>query len=333
MALLDIRHLHVSFRTYRGVLEALHDVSLTVEAGETVGIVGESGCGKSVTAQSVMKLLPRGAAVYDQGEVYWRGQNILPWSERDMNRLRGRDMAMVFQDPMTALNPVLTIGDQLEEGLRLHRNLQKKEVQREALDLLQAVGITSPEKRLRQYPHELSGGMRQRCLIAMALSCSPRLLFADEPTTALDVTTEAQVLALIQSLQQKMGMAVVLISHNLGIVAQMCRRIYVMYAGCVVETGTAEDIFYRPAHPYTQGLLASLPDPDHKDKPLQGIAGQAPDLFHMPSGCRFFRRCPQAMRICMTSMSPMYEIGPGHSAACWILSPERRRFCGTKHTD
>lgn len=235
-----------------------------------------------------------------------------------MNHLRGRDMAMIFQDPMTSLNPVLTIGTQLCEGIALHQHLGRKACQAKALELLKAVGLTSPEKRLHQYPHELSGGMRQRCLIAMALSCSPRLLFADEPTTALDVTTEAQVLDVLKRLQAELGMAVVLISHNLGVIAQMCRRIYVMYAGVVVEEGTADDIFYRPAHPYTKGLLASLPDPSQKDKALTGIPGQAPDLFHMPQGCRFYPRCPRAMKACMEAAPPREEAGPGHYYRCWL---------------
>ena len=325
--LLEIDGLSVSFRTYRGVLEGLHDVSWQVYPGETVGIVGESGCGKSITAQSAMKLLPEETAMYTNGHIYWDGRDILPLREKEMNALRGRQMAMVFQDPMTSLNPVLTIGSQIREGLDAAKFNSRRERDERALALLQAVGITNPEKRLGQYPHELSGGMRQRCLIAMALAGEPRLLFADEPTTALDVTTEAQVLALIQELQKRLGMAVVLISHNLGVIAQMCRRVYVMYAGCVVEEGAVEDIFYRPAHPYTQGLLASLPDPSRPDKELTGIDGQAPDLFRMPTGCRFYRRCPQAMRVCTHRLPPPYELGGGHRAACWLLCPERRKGC------
>lgn len=316
--LLDISHLSISFQTYRGTLEAIHNVSIHVYQGETVGIVGESGCGKSVTSQAAMKLLPAVSAEYTNGHIYWDGCDVVPLPEKQMNALRGKDMAMVFQDPMTSLNPVFTIGEQLEEGLRIHSRLSEAERKAKALELLRAVGMTSPAERLRQYPHELSGGMRQRCLIAMAISCEPRLLFADEPTTALDVTTEAQVLELLRQLQEQTGMAMVLISHNLGVIAQMCRRVYVMYAGCVVETGSAEDIFYRPAHPYTQGLLASLPDTAHKDKILVGIAGQTPDLFHMPKGCRFFRRCPHAMRICTYALPGLREIGRGHYNACWL---------------
>lgn len=327
--LLSIDNLSISFRTYRGVLEATHQVSLVVDAGETVGIVGESGCGKSVTAHAVMKLLPGDSAIYSSGHIFWDGRDIRSLDESAMNRLRGRDMAMIFQDPMTALNPVLTIGDQVEEGLRQH-HMSRQEARRKALSLLREVGITSPERRLYQYPHELSGGMRQRCLIAMALSCEPRLLFADEPTTALDVTTEAQVLQLLKKLQAEHQMAVVLISHNLGVIAQMCRRVYVMYAGVVVETGRVEDIFDHPAHPYTKGLLASLPDPAHKDKVLTGIAGQAPDLFHMPSGCRFYPRCPRAMRICAHMAPPVYEREIGHTVACWLFCPERE-VCHGSH--
>ena len=322
--LLKISDLSVSFQTYRGILEALHHVSLYVQAGETVGIVGESGCGKSVTSQAVMKLLPEETTRYTSGSIEWMGNDILPLSESKINRMRGRDMAMIFQDPMTALNPVLTIGDQVMEGIRRVQQITRKEAQKKAIELLRHVGITSPEKRFAQYPHELSGGMRQRSLIAMALAGQPKLLFADEPTTALDVTTEAQILALLQQLQHDTGMAVILISHNLGVIAQMCQRIYVMYAGTVVEEGAAADIFYRPVHPYTKGLLASLPDPNHKNKMLHGIAGQAPDLFHMPQGCRFFRRCPYAMRICTKQLAPKYPIEGNHYASCWLIAPERK---------
>lgn len=321
--LLDIQDLSVSFRTYRGVLEAVHQVSIHVDAGEVVGIVGESGCGKSVTSQGVMKLLPPKRTFYKGGHIYWDGTDILPWPEEKLNTLRGSDMAMVFQDPMTALNPVLTIGDQITEGIRSNERVTKKAAYQRALSLLEDTGITSPEKRLHQYPHELSGGMRQRCLIAMALACSPRLLFADEPTTALDVTTEAQVLQMLRHLQERRNMAIVLISHNLGVIAQMCQRVYVMYAGTVVEEGSVESIFYRPEHPYTKGLLASLPDPDHKDRPLVGIPGQAPDLFHMPGGCRFCPRCPEAMHICLKEAPPLYEREEGHGVSCWLYCKER----------
>jgi oligopeptide/dipeptide ABC transporter ATP-binding protein len=321
--ILDIKDLSIAFHTYRGVMEAVHRVSIFVDAGETIGIVGESGCGKSVTAQAVMQLLPKDNTIYAGGTIHWRDRDVLALDDRQMDKLRGKEMAMVFQDPMTSLNPVLTIGDQVCEGMIHHSGLSRKEAQQKALSLLQAVGLTSPEKRFAQFPHELSGGMRQRCLIATALACSPKLIFADEPTTALDVTTEAQVLTLLRSLQKEMGMAIVLISHNLGIIAQMCHRVYVMYAGCVVEEGTVADIFDASVHPYTQGLLASLPDPNNKDKALTGIAGQAPDLFHVPDGCRFYPRCHKAMRICMREEPPVYDLGNNHRAACWLLCPER----------
>lgn len=322
--LLEVKNLSIAFRTYRGILEAVHNVSISVNQGQTIGIVGESGCGKSVTAHAVMKLLPEETTIYANGQITWDGQDILSRTDAEMNLLRGSEMAMIFQDPMTALNPVLTIGDQICEGLFLHGKMHGQEAEKHAIGLLQAVGITSPEKRFHQYPHELSGGMRQRCLIAMALACSPRLLFADEPTTALDVTTESQVLDLLRSLQKEMGMAVVLISHNLGVIAQMCHYVYVMYAGCIVEEGPVEAIFDSSAHPYTKGLLASLPDPDNKDKVLTGIAGQAPDLFHLSEGCRFYPRCHCAMRICTREAAPEYTVGEGHKASCWLLCPERR---------
>ncbi|WP_101912504.1 ABC transporter ATP-binding protein [Megasphaera vaginalis (ex Bordigoni et al. 2020)] len=321
--LLEIAGLSVSFRTYRGLLEAVHGVSLQVYAGETVGIVGESGCGKSVTTQSVMKLLPRKETVYTGGTITWDGKDITQYDEQAMNRLRGKEMTMIFQDPMTALNPVLSIGSQLREALRTQRRLSPAAAATASLELLRAVGLTAPEKRLRQYPHELSGGMRQRCLIALALACRPRLLFADEPTTALDVTTEAQVLALLENLQRELQMAVVLVSHNLGVIAQLCRRVYVMYAGTVVEEGMTETLFVAPAHPYTQGLLASLPDPENREKKLIGIDGQAPDLFHYSRGCRFCLRCPQAMCICSRREPPTYELRNGQKVSCWLYCPER----------
>ena len=327
--ILKVNNLHVSFRTLDGIVDAVRGVTFDLKRGETLAIVGESGSGKSVSMKAINRVLPRKNTIFGKdGEIIYEGKNLLSLPEEEMESIRGRKIAMIFQDPMTALNPVLTIGNQIEEGLR-HHAMSRQEAEQKALSLLQEVGITSPERRLHQYPHELSGGMRQRCLIAMALSCEPRLLFADEPTTALDVTTEAQVLQLLRTLQQKHQMAVVLISHNLGVIAQMCRRVYVMYAGVVVETGRVEDIFDHPAHPYTKGLLASLPDPAHKDKVLTGIAGQAPDLFHMPRGCRFYPRCSHAMRICARTVPPAYEQETGHTAACWLLCPEREVYHGS----
>lgn len=321
--LLEVDNISVSFATPHGQVEAVHGVSFYIDEGETVGIVGESGCGKSVTSQTVMKLLPPSVSKLTSGRIIWDGFNIENFSEREMNTLRGKDMAMVFQDPMTSLNPVLTVGEQIEEGLRLHLHLSKKEAAEEAVRLLQSVGISGASQRVRSYPHELSGGMRQRCLIAAAIACKPRLLFADEPTTALDVTTEAQVLNVLQQMQEDLHMAVLLISHNLGVIARMCRRVYVMYAGTVVEEATTERLFDEPAHPYTKGLLSSLPALHDKGEILKGIGGQAPDLFHLPQGCRFFSRCRDGMRICERLEPPTFDLGKGQKASCWLYSPER----------
>ena len=321
--LLEVDHISVSFATPRGPVEAVHGVSFYLDEGETVGIVGESGCGKSVTCQTVMKLLPPSVSKLTSGRISWDGFNIENFSEREMNTLRGKEMAMVFQDPMTSLNPVLTVGEQIEEGLRLHLRLSKKEAAEEAVRLLHAVGISEASQRVRSYPHELSGGMRQRCLIAAAIACKPRLLFADEPTTALDVTTEAQVLNVLQQMQEELHMAVLLISHNLGVIARMCRRVYVMYAGTVVEEATTERLFDEPAHPYTKGLLSSLPALHDKGEILKGIGGQAPDLFHLPQGCRFFSRCRDGMRICERLEPPTFDLEKGQRVACWLYSPER----------
>lgn len=321
--LLEVDHISVSFATPRGPVEAVHGVSFYLDEGETIGIVGESGCGKSVTSQTVMKLLPPSVSKLTSGRISWDGFNIENFSEREMNTLRGKEMAMVFQDPMTSLNPVLTVGEQIEEGLRLHLRLSKKEAAEEAVRLLQAVGISEASQRVRSYPHELSGGMRQRCLIAAAIACKPRLLFADEPTTALDVTTEAQVLNVLQQMQEELHMAVLLISHNLGVIARMCRRVYVMYAGTVVEEATTERLFAEPAHPYTKGLLSSLPALHDKGEILKGIGGQTPDLFRLPQGCRFFSRCRDGMRICERLEPPTFDLGKGQKASCWLYSPER----------
>ena len=321
--LLSIDNLSISFRTYRGILEATHKVSLFVDAGETVGIVGESGCGKSVTAHAVMKLLPRDSAIYSSGRISWDGRDIISLDEGEMNRLRGRDMAMIFQDPMTALNPVLTIGNQIEEGLR-HHAMSRQEAEQKALSLLQEVGITSPERRLHQYPHELSGGMRQRCLIAMALSCEPKLLIADEPTTALDVTIQEQILNLIAELNERMGMSVLFITHDLGAMAQLCHSVRVMYLGNLVEEARTEELFARPMHPYTQGLLDCIPRLDSdRSQQLHVISGVVPPLSNVPDGCRFCTRCPYADQRCMSQNPPSVEVFPEHKAKCWKYTPEQ----------
>lgn len=319
--LLEIDGLSVSFRTYRGVLEGLHDVSWQVYPGETVGIVGESGCGKSITAQSAMKLLPEETAMYTNGHIYWDGRDILPLREKEMNALRGRQMAMVFQDPMTSLNPVLTIGSQIREGLDAAKFNSRRERDERALALLQAVGITNPEKRLGQYPHELSGGMRQRCLIAMALAGEPRLLFADEPTTALDVTIQAQILDLIRSLQKELNMTVVYITHDLGVVANVADRVAVMYAGQIVEYGMVEEIFYDAWHPYTWALLSALPQLGVKGEALPTIDGTPPNLFNEVKGDAFAPRNKRALAIDFVEEPPFFEVSPTHKAKTWYLDP------------
>ncbi len=321
---LRIKDLTVAFHTYAGELEAIDRVSLSLYPGETLGIVGESGCGKSVTAQSILQLHPPKITVYKNGHIYLENSDLLQYSDQEMNSVRGKRIGMIFQDPMTSLNPVMTIGEQIAEGLCLHHGATKQEGMSRALELLKQVRISSPEKRLHQYAHELSGGMRQRCMIAIALACNPQILIADEPTTALDVTTEAQILTLLRTLQKEINMATLLISHNLGIIAQLCQRVIVMYSGRIVEEASVTDIFDHVAHPYTKGLLASLPNPDEEKSTLTGIGGHAPDLFHLPTGCRFHPRCPQAMKVCATEAPPCFEISPNHKVYCWLYSPERK---------
>ena len=322
-ALLEVRHLTISFHTYRGLLEAIHDVSLTVNPGETVGIVGESGCGKSVTSQAAMKLLPAEATEYTSGQILWDGRDVLPLSEQKMNHLRGRDMAMIFQDPMTSLNPVYTIGRQLGEGLRLHRGYTKEQATARAIELLDLVGIPNPEQRVKDYPHQFSGGMRQRVMIAMALACDPDILIADEPTTALDVTIQAQIVDLMKEMQQKNGNAIIMITHDLGVVADVADKIMVMYAGSPVEMGTADEIFYHPHHPYTWGLMRSIPKPEGDEKhPLTPIEGNPPSLISLPTGCSFAPRCPYATDKCRASKPERVEVAPGHFARCHYAADE-----------
>ncbi|WP_438431959.1 ABC transporter ATP-binding protein [Gorillibacterium sp. sgz500922] len=315
--LLAVRDLHVSFQTRDGENQAVRGVSFTIEEGETLGIVGESGSGKSVTAKAVMALIqPPGRIA--SGSVEYRGRNLLSLSEKEWRRLRGNRIAMVFQDPMTSLNPVKRIGDQLTEIIRRHRGLSKAEAAREAVRLLTEVGISQPRERLRQYPHEFSGGMRQRVMIAMALSCSPELLIADEPTTALDVTIQAQILELFKKLKTETRTAVALITHDLGVVAQVCTRVIVMYGGLIMEEGSVEDIFYRPQHPYTLGLLRSLPKRGKEGRErLTPIEGSPPDLLDPPSGCPFRDRCPYAFDRC-SERPPAFELSPGHRSMCWL---------------
>jgi peptide/nickel transport system ATP-binding protein len=316
-ALLRIENLQVRFFTRRGVVEAVRGVSLHVKRGETLGLVGESGSGKSVTAQAIMGLVQLPGRITG-GDIAWKGRSLIgPDSADYVAKVRGKEIALVFQDPMTSLNPVFTIGTQIGEVLRHHGGLRGRAVRERATELLALVGIASPQRRLEQYPHEFSGGMRQRVMIAMALACEPQLLIADEPTTALDVTIQAQVLELIARLQQQLDLSVLLITHDLGVVAELCHRVAVMYAGRLVETGRAEDVFEHPAHPYTMGLLRSTPRLDELRPRLVAIDGTPPDLVHAPAGCAFHPRCPLATDACVTTAPPLAPDGAGREVACW----------------
>ena len=319
---LKIENLHVSFDTYAGEVHAVRGVSLHVGEGEVLAIVGESGCGKSVTAQTIMKLNPMPPARIKQGKIDLCGKDIVAASEKEMQDIRGRLVSMIFQDPMTCLNPTMKVGKQLTEAICQHRKLSKDEAKKEAVRLLEMVQIPNAAERAEQYPHEFSGGMRQRAMIAMAMSCEPKLLIADEPTTALDVTIQAQIMQLMAKVREETGTAIILITHDLGVVANLADRVAVMYAGKIVETGTAEDIFYRPKHPYTQALLKSLPTVEtSREEKLVSIAGTPPDLFMPPKGCEFASRCEHCMKVCKKHVPPTYEVGAGHKAACWRLHP------------
>ncbi|MFD2672330.1 ABC transporter ATP-binding protein [Marinicrinis sediminis] len=320
--LLEVNDLQVSFQVRDGEVQAVRDVSFHVKKGEAVGIVGESGCGKSVTAQSIMKLIPSPPAVFKGGEILFNGQNLLRYSEKEMQKVRGKEIGMIFQDPMTSLNPTLTIGKQITESLIKHQGMSQKEADLRAIEMLKLVGIPNPDKRLGQYPHEFSGGMRQRAMIAIALACNPSLLIADEPTTALDVTIQAQILRLMKDLQQTLDTSIIMITHDLGVVAELCDRVVVMYAGKVVEEGTIEEIFTRPKHPYTRGLLRSVPRLDQpKDEDLIPIFGTPPDLIKPPVGCAFADRCPEAMKVCKAIDPTFYETSDTQKARCWLLDP------------
>jgi oligopeptide transport system ATP-binding protein len=305
-----------------GVVQAVRGIDLSVKRGEFLGVVGESGCGKSVTMLSVMGLLPENAAI-KAGALTFGGKDLLRASPREMRSLRGGEIGMIFQDPMTSLDPLYTIGNQLMEPLRIHRKMSAREAEREAAEMLEMVGISSPASRLKQYPHEFSGGMRQRVMIAIAMSCGPKLLIADEPTTALDVTIQAQILELMKDMKEKSGTAVVLITHDLGVIASVCSRVAVMYGGLVMEEGECGGIFYNPLHPYTKGLLASISGMGERErKKLVPIPGSPPDLMNPPDGCPFAARCAFAMKICAAAM-PGFTNMDGHLAACWLLRKGR----------
>lgn len=317
MALLEVDKLIAEFATDEGVVRAVDRVSFSVEAGTTLGIVGESGCGKSVTALSIMRLLPQPMGCIAGGAIRFDGRDLAQLSIADMEKVRGRQIGMVFQEPMTALNPVHTVGRQLTEGMLLHKVCRSDNALRAAAELLDRVGIPSPDVRLGEYPHQLSGGMRQRVVIAMALACRPALLIADEPTTALDVTIQAQILELIKDLQAEMGMAVVMITHDLGVIAETCSKVVVMYAGRVAETGSVFDIFDRPAHPYSRGLLQAIPRLDTEPKSRLGvIEGMVPGLHDLPPGCRFENRCPHSVAECRQLVPAAEKVADGHSVSC-----------------
>jgi oligopeptide/dipeptide ABC transporter ATP-binding protein len=319
-ALLRIEGLQTHFFTEAGTVRAVDGVSLTVRKGETLGVVGESGCGKSVTALSVLRLIPNPPGKIVSGNIYLEGRDLLKLPEDEMRKVRGASISMIFQEPMTSLNPVFTVGDQIAEGIRLHQRLSKRESWNKAIEMLRVVRIPDPERRVKEYPHQMSGGMRQRVMIAMALSCNPQLLIADEPTTALDVTIQAQILELLNQLKSELGMAVVLITHDLGVVADTAARVAVMYAGRVVEEAPVMELFTNPKHPYTQGLLNSIPRLEKTERRarLQAIPGMVPDLLDLPRGCKFQARCTKLFEPCSGEEPQLKEIAPNHRVRCYL---------------
>ena len=320
--LVDIKNERLSFFTPAGEVKALNDVSIHLKEGEVLGIVGESGSGKSVTAYSLMGLTAHPGKLLG-GNLNFNGHQIENMTEKEMRKIRGNEISIIFQDPMTSLNPVYTVGNQIMEVIRLHTDKSKQEAKERAKELLELVGINEPEKRLKQYPHELSGGMRQRVMIAIALACEPKLLIADEPTTALDVTIQAQILELMMELKDKLGMAIIMITHDLGVVANMCQKIAVMYAGRIVEYGTADDIFYHPKHQYTKGLIRSIPRLDTKEhERLVPIEGTPVDMLNPPKGCPFAPRCDECMKICLREMPPVTTFSDTHYTQCWLNQKE-----------
>jgi oligopeptide/dipeptide ABC transporter ATP-binding protein len=314
---LQVENLHTSFFTRAGEVKAVDGVSFFVREGETFGIVGESGCGKSVTGLSILRLLPEPAGQITEGKIFLEGKNILEISKKAMRAYRGKMISMILQDPMTSLNPVYTIGDQIAESVRLHQDLPENMVEPEVISALRLLRIPDPEMRIKEYPFQLSGGMRQRAVGAIAMSCRPRLLIADEPTTALDATIQAQYIALFEDIQAKTNVAIIFITHDFGVIARICDRVGVMYAGKILETAPTRDIFKAPKHPYTAALINSVPQLDKKDEKLFSIEGQPPSLLHLPPGCRFQPRCPVAMDICKEQEPPEVKIDENHSVSCW----------------
>ncbi|WP_163969520.1 ABC transporter ATP-binding protein [Oceanobacillus halotolerans] len=325
--ILSVDNLDVSFQTYNGVIKAVRGVDFDLKRGETLAIVGESGSGKSVTAKSIMQLLPKKTTMIDEGSITYENENLLNYSRKEMEKIRGKEISMVFQDPMTSLNPTMKVGKQVVEGIRKHQSLTKKEAYNRAQELLELVGIPNAKERMDAYPHEFSGGMRQRVVIAIALACNPKVLIADEPTTALDVTIQAQILDLMKDLQKKTGTSIIIITHDLGVVVNMASRIAVMYAGEIVETGTLEEIFYNPQHPYTWGLLQSMPKM-HQDRsvPLIPIKGSPPDVSNLHDGCPFAARCPYVMKVCHDHVPDKEQVSETHSVSCWLQDERAPRI-------
>jgi peptide/nickel transport system ATP-binding protein len=317
--ILELKDLKTWYRTDNGIAKAVDGVSFSLAPNRIIGIVGESGCGKSVTALSIMRLVPMPPGYFAEGDILWKGRSIVKASEAEMRKIRGNEIAMIFQEPMSSLNPVFTCGDQIMEQILNHRDVSKSEARRQAVELLNLVGIPNPSERIDSYPHEMSGGMRQRVMIAMALSCGPELLIADEPTTALDVTVQAQILELIGRLRQERGMSVMLITHDFGVVAELCEEVVVMYASRIAESGTVRHIFENPLHPYTRGLLKSIPRLGAKQERLNVIEGNVPSATRLPDGCRFAGRCPLADDHCRKEQPPLREYEAGHQAACWKI--------------
>jgi oligopeptide/dipeptide ABC transporter ATP-binding protein len=316
-AVLRVRGLHTEFRVHGGIVKAVDGVDLTIPAGQTVGLVGESGSGKSITALSIMQLLEKNGRI-PSGEVWFHDRNLLTLSEEEMQDIRGNDISMIFQEPMTALNPVYTVGDQIAESVSLHQKVDKEKAWERAVEMFRLVGISDAKRRAKQYPHELSGGMRQRVMIAMALACNPELLIADEPTTALDVTIQAQILKLMRELKGKIGSAILLITHDLGVVAEMCDQVAVMYAGRIVEQAPTVELFTNPKHPYTEGLLASIPRLGKKQDRLHVITGSVPNPLAMPPGCAFHPRCPKRVGRSDKDIPRLQVVAPDHEVACWL---------------
>src|ERR1051325_646156 len=330
--LLQVRNLRASFFTPEGEVRAVDGVSFEIAEGKTLGLVGESGCGKSVTSLSIMRLIPSPPGQIVGGEILYRGRDLLKLNREEMRKIRGNEISMIFQEPMTSLNPVFTVGNQIGEAIRLHQGLGKRQTRPKTIEMLRLVRSAHPESRVDAYPHQLSGGMRQRVMIAMALSCNPSLLIADEPTTALDVTIQAQILELIGELKQKLGMALLLITHDLGVVAERADEVAIMYGGVIVERASAREIFRRPLHPYTVGLLNSLPGASgHKKKRLAAIPGVVPSPLDLPSGCRFRDRCPRAREVCADQEPPLQDKEPGHPAACHFPHLESRERPRMEH--